>query len=100
MKVPVKLLLSLALLLAVSGLILSFGDPPLDPEIETFLARTRDYPPKEENGFYALMAGIEVAPEDDPRTVGEQIVQKFESALAANKQGRTSTTTRKKNRWT
>ena len=69
-------------ILAFGSVLLSLGDDELYPEVTAVIAQPRTYPSVEDNGFYALVAGLDVAVDDQPSEVGLAIIDRYESSLA------------------
>lgn len=82
MRSFLKWLIGGACVLAVVGALLSLGDERLRPEAAALIEDAHPPPPPAENGYYALLAGIDVALGEDPAEVGRALAEAYESALA------------------
>jgi hypothetical protein len=76
--------IGILLALVALGALLSLGDERLDPEVATLL-EAPSLPSPAENGYFALLAGIDVAEGEDPSAVGEALAKAYESALQAHR---------------
>ena len=82
MKTLAKWLLVGVCLAVILGIVLSLDDDELRPEVKRAIERTTETPEPSENGYFAMLAGIDVGVEDDPWEVGRALAESYEQTLA------------------
>ena len=68
-------------LLVILGIVLSLDDDELRPAVKRAIERPIEAPEPSENGYFAILAGIDVALEDDPWEVGRALAESYQQTL-------------------
>ena len=83
MKRLLKVTLWVVVLIALSGLILSFGDVELRPEVRALLDQPAPGFDERDNGYFALLGGIDVDESEDPWDAGRELAMAYQLQLSS-----------------